>query len=152
VLEFENATVTFDGSKQPEFIAQFQNGSTRSYGNPATEPSRKLWRCIEAARTGEDVECSALSSLPHVLCVAAAQISQPQIGSFPRSMLTMLPEDHPNLQGRMLVAEGLREVFDSCFDRGVLPSELGSVEWTQPGRVVPISAVLNRVEPIAAVA
>lgn len=134
VYEFEHATVVHDDIGAGQFIARFRDGRVRAYGNPNLDRHEKIAQCATSVRTGQPVACGIVGAMPHTLCVLAAQKSVGRIVDFPPAVLTRMDCGDDT----MLVVRGLAEVITSCYERGVLPAELGGVPWAEPGRAVPV--------------
>jgi predicted dehydrogenase len=125
--EFEKAVVACDG-RGAGVRADLADGSRRDYGDPDTEPMAKLWQSIEAARNGGRPVCGLQAASSQVLCLNGAQESMPRITGFPETSVRRVEDGF----GNRLVAEGLDEAFEACFERSLLPSELGA-PWARQG-------------------
>lgn len=132
VFEFEKATVSYDAGNAPQIVAKFRDGHVRTYGNPNDEPHEKLWQSVQAARQGGPILCDVAACMPHMYTVVAAQQSMLQITSFPEGLCTPTALDEET----MIVVQGLADTLDLCFERGVLPSELGKAAWAKHGAVI----------------
>lgn len=147
-LEFEHATVTYDFLGTGQFVAQFNDGRTKTYGNPNADRHEKIWQAAAAVRSSRPLPCGVRASLPHLMCVLAAQESG--IVDFPRSVCSSaLVADDP-----MTVVRGLGETLVDCYDREVLPAEHGQIDWSQAADAVafPLPAWANdSAEPAVAV-
>ena len=131
--EFEKAVVACDG-RGAGVRAVLADGSRRDYGDPDAEPMAKLWQSIEAVRNGGRPVCGLQAASSQVLCLNGAQESMPRIIDFPETSVRRVEDGF----GNRLVAEGLDEVFATCFDRFLLPSELGA-PWARKGRKIPLN-------------
>lgn len=130
VYEFENAIVEYDGNDGRRFIARFHDGHTQDYGNPADTIANKLWLSVDAVRTGAPLACGIQTSLPHTLCANGAQESS-EIMDFPKELVRQRPGNDP-----LLWVDGLQEVFEHCYEQGILPSEVGNISWANKGQRV----------------
>ena len=128
-FEFENAVVR---CAERTFSATFNDGTVRSYGAPDADGARKLWDCVECARTGAPVACGVAAATAEVLCVNGLHESVPAIADIPPDLIEVTGE--PGDQ--RVVVRGLAEALTACYGKGVLPSELGGLPWARPGRTV----------------
>jgi hypothetical protein len=104
----------------------------KKYGEPNLERTQKMWQSIHAAGNGGQVVCGTAAAMPHVLCVAAAQRSMPQVRQFPREMLTT---QHVG-EGTMICVSGLHAAIVQCYDQWILPSEHGGLSWASKGEAI----------------
>ena len=130
--EFEKAVVACDG-RGAGVRADLADGSRRDYGDPDAEPMAKLWHSIEAVRNGGHPVCGLQAASSQVLCLNGAQDSMPRITEFPETSIRRVEDSF----GNRLIADGLDEAFEACFDRFLLPSELGA-PWARKGRKIPL--------------
>ncbi len=131
--EFEHAEVIYEAYSE-SILAHFRDGSVKNYGNPYADQIGKLWQAVDAVRTGVPLACSIEGAIPEVMCTNGAQESMWEIAEFPQDMRrTRLDVERDD---RLTWVEGLQETFEACYDRGVLPSELGSVPWAKPGDLI----------------
>src|SRR5262249_51304308 len=88
----------------------------------------------EAARlpSAASVACGPEAAMAHVRCVAAAQMSMPQIAKFPEALLTK----ESNGASAMICVSGLHAALVQCYDQAILPSEHGGLGWATPARIV----------------
>jgi predicted dehydrogenase len=134
--EFEYAVISYEAESGAGFVARFRNGRVKRYGEPNLERSQKMWQSIEAAGNGGKVVCGTAAAMPHVLTVAAAQQSMPQIRGFPQSMVcTERVGD-----GAMVCVTGLHAAMVQCYDQWILPHEHGGLNWSAPGDVIHINS------------
>jgi predicted dehydrogenase len=133
--EFENAVISYEAESNAGFIARFRNGRVKKYGEPNLERSQKMWQSIHAAGNGGQVVCGTAAAMPHVLCVAAAQRSMPQVREFPREMLAT---QHVS-EGTMICVNGLHAAIVQCYDQWILPSEHGGLSWATPGHLIRVN-------------
>jgi predicted dehydrogenase len=128
VFEFENAVVTYSHNRDETFEARFADGRIRNYGNPNTQPDRKLWLCADAARDGKPIPCGVEAALPHLRCVQAVQEAPGGIIDVPASAIRQRDD---GAAGTLRWIAGIDEVFTRCYERHALPGELGDVSWAR---------------------
>ncbi|MGC9347068.1 MAG: Gfo/Idh/MocA family protein [Anaerolineae bacterium] len=133
VYEFEDAVVTFEAWEGP-LIATFEDGRVKDYGNPFEDDAQKLWDAIDAVRTGAPLACGIDAASSHTLCINGAQESVPAIVDLPEDLVERKPMDN---EDTLVWVKGLLEMLESCYDEGVLPSELVEApSWTQAGDMI----------------
>ncbi|HWP39579.1 MAG TPA: Gfo/Idh/MocA family oxidoreductase, partial [Tepidisphaeraceae bacterium] len=161
--EFEDAVISYEAESGAGFIARFRNGRIRRYGEPNLERHSKVWQAIEAARAAQPaadgpghngngqsaaaglhppvppIACGPRAAMAHTLCVAAAQVSMPQIRQFPASMLVKEPVGGEGARGMMICVNGLHAAMVQCYDQGILPYEHGGLDWAATGRIVHVN-------------
>jgi predicted dehydrogenase len=130
--DFENAVVDFDALATGQFIARFRDGRVKHYGHPNLDRHEKIWQSIESVRTGKPIACGIAAALPHALCVAAAHESSPQIIEFPQRLRKIASFDGE----AMIAIDDLAEQFTTCYEAGVMPSELPTLDWARPGAII----------------
>jgi predicted dehydrogenase len=135
--QFEDATISFDPDSGDGFVARFNNGEMKPYGDPDSETNqwRKLWDCVGAIRTGKPVSCGIEASLAQTICMNGAQESVKEIHNFPDDLVQIQVQDDELTRW----VSGLQEILERCFDFGVLPHALGDGSWTRPGTEVDLS-------------
>ena len=131
--ELEKGIITASG-RNSEIMAHLPDGSVKNYGRPDSEPLKKMWEAINLAGSANLPSCGLEAALSQTLCLDGAQDSMPQIQNFPRSLLVERGE--PGKRG--LAVKGLEEVMRECYDKSLLPSELG-VSWSKKGKVINLS-------------
>ena len=137
-FEFERATVSFGGDAGTRFVARFANGESKDYGSP--EPTElKAWTTIACVRSGDPVPCGIEAASSHTACVLAAQQSS-VVTAFPASQVRTSPRGESTL----VHVDGLAEALQRCYDRMVLPSEIG-VPWACPGRAVDLAPLFAEI-------
>ncbi len=146
--EFERATVTYEAETGAGLIARFRDGRIKHYGEPNHERNQKIWQSIEAARqsSASSIACGAQAAMAHVRCVAAAQLSMPQITRFPATMLTR-ESDGANA---MICVNGLHAALVQCYDQSILPAEHGGLDWATPAQIVRLAEGSNSADEDAA--
>lgn len=130
--EFEDAVVTFEPWAGP-LVAHFHDGRVKDYGNPSADDGQKLWQAMDAVSTGAPLACGIAAASSHTLCVDGAQESMPEIGHFPRDLIRQRPMGDDDA---LTYVPGLLETLETCYDEGVLPSELGSAPWARRGQTI----------------
>ncbi len=159
--EFEDAVVDYAAYGNP-VLAHFTDGRVKDYGDPFADEDQKLWDAIDAARgshaargdprdgTGAPLACGIRAAMSHTLAVNGAQESVTSIGEFPDYLVnheargddapSRLDDDAPSrLDDALIWVKGLQQALETCYDQGVLPSELPrdfDVPWAHAGRVV----------------
>jgi predicted dehydrogenase len=138
VLEFTNATVTYDRRAGACFAARFADGRVKDYGNPDHDRRQPLLQCVDAVRTGDRIACGVEAAIAQTICMAAAQSSP--IVDFPAAVqLTSHAAEGP-----MTAIEGLGDALARGYDVGLLPSELPGLPWSRPAPVVDATAPLDQ--------
>lgn len=133
--EFEHAKIYYEAETGGGFVARFDNGSIRRYGDPNADRSLTIWECIDAVRTGKRVACGIPAALPHALCVAAAAESTPSATEFPPELITM-----QGLSGEpMKCVSGLASALVQCYDQGILPAEHRGLSWSTRGEQIDLT-------------
>lgn len=124
-FEFEDARIEFaDNDRQ--FRAHFRNGQTECYGRPDADPFNKLWQTVQAIQTGRPLVCGIQAALPHLQCVLGAQ--ETPIHDFPPELVRL----QKNEADQTTWVDGLSEIFQSCYQHGQLPSEVGAAWAVKP--------------------
>jgi hypothetical protein len=131
--EFTGGTVTIDETQRgAEFTAHFADGTTKTYGAPSAEQANKFLQCVEAVHSGAPVACDARAASAQCLAMNGLQDSASEIVPLPPALLKQMGEP-----GDLLTyLPGLENDLRQCWERGVLPAELGSLPWTRAGRQV----------------
>ncbi|HQE93752.1 MAG TPA: Gfo/Idh/MocA family oxidoreductase [Anaerolineae bacterium] len=131
--EFENATVEYEAYRE-SVLAHFCDGRVKDYGNPYANQMDKIWQAVEAVRTGAPLACGIEAATPQVLCINGAQESRWKIATFPQEILNIrLDEERGD---HLTWVGGLQEALETCFERGLLPSEVGAYPWAKPGELI----------------
>jgi len=128
---FEKAVVTIDeNSATPGvFVARFNDGTVRDYGSPGHDVLGKLRQCLDAVRSGAPVCCDVAAATSQTLVVNGLQDSTP-ITPFPAELIRRMGEPGDELT----YVQDLHTILTKCYERGVLPSELGTLSWARAGR------------------
>ena len=127
--QFEKGVVEYQAGEAPAFVADFDEGSTRSYGDPGVDEADKLWQTVDAIRSAGSVACGIEAALPELLCIAGAQACG-EITPFPSCLVHR--DESGDGDSRVWV-EGLQEAFERSFAENVLPGELGNIPWARTG-------------------
>ena len=133
VLEFENATITYnpDGGTN-DMIAVWNDGTKTVYEDPEINRNAKFKVCTGAILQGnQDILCGVEAATAHVNSIHAMHQSVPNIPFFPSQITRRVDEDKLNW------IEGLEETLVESYDKWSLPSELG-VEWSQKGKTIKV--------------
>jgi predicted dehydrogenase len=128
-LEFEQASVTY-GEVADDIIARDRKGNRKHYGSPETEhPLLKLFEAVRTIREPRAILCGPEASLAQTLCMNGMQDSVSSIIDFSESRI------HFDLEYKRRWVKNLRQELESCYKRGILPSEAG-LDWASPGKSV----------------
>jgi predicted dehydrogenase len=138
VLEFTDATVSYDRTDSGRFIARFTDGRVKDYGNPDHDRRQPLVQCVDAVRTADRVACGVEAAMAQTICVAAALCSE--IVDFPPAMHRAVRTAH----GPMSAIYGLGDALSRCYDAALLPSERRDLPWSRPAPVVDTRAAICR--------
>lgn len=134
--EFEEADIYYGQPGVDNFYATLKNGETIVYGNPNAGVDRKVWSCVDYIRTGKPVECDVITGSRLTVAVNAAHESMPEIIEFPKELIQTKETTNG---GVITYVESILPVFIHCYDKGLLPSELGFVDWaTRTGDVIDV--------------
>ena len=132
--EFENAVVTFAEHRGGEIVAQFNDGTQRSYGSPwESSDTGKLWATLRAIRSDTPTVCGIEAAVAQTQVLTAAQDSMPSPLPFPTPIVRVEGE----AGARKTWVEGLEDVLSRCYEEFRLPSEL-NVPWARAGRPVDV--------------
>ena len=135
-FEFERAEVVFTDERTFVVRPRTEGLAATDYGT-AESGTGKLWQCVDAVRTGGHPVCGVAAALSHTLCVNGAHESMPEFGTFPAELRRETDKDDGDC---LTWVVGLAEALAECYERGLLPSELGGLAWARPGRVVDLAA------------
>jgi predicted dehydrogenase len=128
-MEFEKATITY-GEELDDIVAEFRDGDTKHYGSPEAEhPLRKLFEAIDTIREPKALLCGPEASIAQTLCMNGIQESASAIMDFPESKIDSDPDSNRKW------AINLLQELESCYKRGILPSEAG-LDWAECGQTV----------------
>jgi len=133
IYEFENGVVTYP-NEGGTIQAAFVDGSSKNYGNPNRNIMKKLWDALAAVRGSATVLCGIEAASSQTLCMNAMQDSCATIQEFPPELIRTQGEGGQ----RVTYVDGLAETLAACYDRGILPSELGAA-WARPGRIIDVT-------------
>lgn len=113
-FEFENAVVDMAETDDENAVrATFRDGTVKNYGPIQRDFYRKIPYCIGATRGEGEPLCTTETAKAHLSCVEAVTKKAP--------VLTDLAWVEV---GDVRVVEGLSELFERAFDKGVMPWEL----------------------------
>ena len=133
--EFSRGTVFYAEDKEGQIVARFADGTTKNYGTPPSGADMsKLWATTASLRSGTPTVCGIEATLAQTQVVCAAQDSMPDSVDFPASLVHV--EGAPG--NRKTSVTGLEEVLAQCYERDLLPSELGA-PWAVAGREVHVT-------------
>jgi len=134
--EFEKGKVVYGTPDDPEgsnVVAYFEDGSTKSYGDPTQGVLNKLWNAIDAVKGKADILCGPEAALSHTRCIGAMHASVPEIVQFPEQMIKWDEKMFKNESG--FYVEELQQVLKDCYEKRVMPSKLG-ISWAKPGMMI----------------
>ncbi len=137
--QFEKGAVEYQAGEAPAFIARFNDGSTRSYGDPGLDETSKLWQSVDAIRRVERVVCGIKAALPELICINGAQASD-EIAPFPPSLVHRAERGESDT---LVWVKGLQEAFEMGYEQNLLPAELGGIPWAHTGGMVGLRAGLD---------
>ncbi len=133
-FEFDKATVYYDEEDGTgEIRAVFKDGTTKHYGDPFLNRRRKLWICIDAVRNGTPIPCGIEAALSHTVCINGAQ----------KAGITNFPAELVVKGEKAIYVKGLGDVIKDCYERQLLPSEVGA-SWAKPASKVNLEAYLDQ--------
>ena len=128
-LEFEQATITY-GEAGDDILARDRSGNTRHYGSPEAEhPLLKLFEAVKTIREPGAIVCGPEASVAQTLCMNGMQESVSAVIDFPDSNVESDPE------GKRRWVINLLQELESCYRKGVLPSESG-LDWASSGQPI----------------
>jgi predicted dehydrogenase len=130
--EFERGKIR--GSGRDTDIKGLSAAGEKNYGSPDREPLRKMWEAIDSVDSRGLPACGLEAAMGETLAVNGAQDSMPEVQKFPGTMVVSKGEPGSR---EVTVAE-LAEVFEECYRKNALPSELG-VSWSRKGRLVSLT-------------
>lgn len=128
-MEFDQATITYD-EVSDDIIARDRTGKAKHYGSPEAEhPLLKLFEAVRTIKKPSPILCGPEASIAQTLCMNGMQESVSAIIDFPDSQI------HTDREYGRRWAKDLLQELESCYRRGILPSEAG-LEWAVSGRPV----------------
>lgn len=143
-LEFEKATIEYDGGADHSIVARFADGTVRNYGRPDGPSDQKIHATMDAILKGQPSLCGIEAASAHLRTMWAAQFSTPQIVEFPQDLRRFEGESG---RRRTWVAD-LDTALHRCYDEWRLPAELG-IAWAKPGVEVLVAETDERSTPPA---
>jgi len=133
-IHLENADVYTNPGWGQHFRVRFKDGRIKDYGTTEDGVARKIWKCVDAVRSGATPACGIVAATSHTLCVNGAQESAGGIVEVPAEQVVRVNDDDP-----VTTISNLESLVVQCYEHGLLPSELGSVPWAKAGRPVDLS-------------
>lgn len=130
--EFEGGEVNAAG-RNSDITAKY-NMHRKNYGEPDSEPLRKLREAIDLANGEVWPACGLKAAMGQVMVVNGSQDSQPEVCDFPREIISARGEPGR----RDITVQGLAEMLGKCYQKSRLPSELG-IPWSRKGRMIDLS-------------
>ena len=136
--EFEKATVLYDNDMKrgKGITAHFNDGSTKTYGDPFVNDMSKIWKCIDAVNKKGMITSPAISAIPHTICINGIRESMPDIVTLPQDITVR--DDI----GNRIYVNGLSEIMTKCFDEGILPNKAG-IKWSKKGEVIDLKKYIR---------
>ena len=131
--EFEKATVSFNGLFS-DFIATFEDGSTKKYGSPDPHQVKKMWDCIRAVRTGETILCGPEAAAEQTRVMNGAQESADPITDFPADLVKISGAEGQ----RLTFVRDLQEHWTRCYESNLMPSD-ADIAWAKKGRTIDLT-------------
>jgi predicted dehydrogenase len=114
-FQFEHAVIECGDDRV--FVAHFDDGREKVYGDPEATIDNKIWQSASAVHSGEPVACGIEASLPHIVCVQEAQ--KYSVASFPEKTVRVEEQN----EDQLVWVHGLSETLQRCYQAGRLPSE-----------------------------
>ena len=133
IYEFENASVCYEG-RGSTIETRFDDGSTKSYGDPSENVENKLWDSMKAVHGAKTIVCGPEAASSQTLCMNGMQESMPEIVQFPKDLIRI--EGEPGK--RLAFVEGLADALTRCYEPGKLPSEL-ALPWAFAGKEIDLT-------------
>jgi predicted dehydrogenase len=133
-LRFEAADVYTNAEWGRTFYARFRDGRVKDYGTTEDGVARKIWECVDAVRSGSTPACGIVAAMSQTLCMNGAQESAGSVVAVPDDQVVTVEGEDP-----ISTIRGMLALAVQCYEHGLLPSELGSVGWTQPGRPIDLA-------------
>jgi predicted dehydrogenase len=134
VFSYELTDGTISSSGRNASIVSESGSRRKDYGNPDREPLRKIWQAVRAVDGVELPSCGLEAAMSQTLCLNGAQESMAKVEPFSPSLLDIRGEPGK----RSIVVRGLAETLKSCYERNLLPSDLGAI-WSRKGRVIDLT-------------
>lgn len=133
ILEFENATITYNPNKETgDVVAVMNDGTEITYEDPEKGRNNKLHVCAKAVLEGNhNILCGVEAATPHVNSIYAMHQSVPNVPVFPNE-ITRRDE-----KKKLSWIEGLEDTLMNCYENWSLPSDL-DVEWSKRGKTIEI--------------
>lgn len=127
-LEFEEATIVYEGDLEQSLKAIYKNGNIAEYGSINNGVMNKLWATVDAVRGDLQIACGAEAALSQTICIDAMHQSMEPV---------VLPLELKRFDtvSRTVWVEGLKEAFVKCYEDWALPSEKG-FSWASKGKRV----------------
>jgi predicted dehydrogenase len=130
--EFERGEIR--GAGRDTDVKGLSPAGQKNYGSPDKEPLRKMGEAIDSVDGRDLPACGLEAALGQIMAVNGAQDSMPEVQKFPGTLIVSKGEPG----GREVTVAGLAKVFEECYRKNALPSELG-VSWSRKGRLVSLA-------------
>lgn len=133
---FENGRLTYpntgaDGSET--ILGILKDGTVKNYGDPNKDVVlTKLRKCSESVQTGELQNCYCDTARSQLLTINFMADNVP---------INQIPDEYliRDAQRELTYVPGLAQAIIECFEKGCLPSELGSCPWAKAQPVLDAS-------------
>lgn len=130
IYEFSGATVSY--TKEHHIQATFADGTTRDYGDPNINSSRKFFDAIAALDGKHPVPCTVKAAMMQTKCVWAAHLSVPNVPAFPERDIYKVGV--PGHQVRVMT--GLAEALERAYDNNTMLSVHSNATWSNTGQTI----------------
>ncbi len=111
--KFEKGIISMSDNYQ--ITATFNDGSTKEYGQIGNaDMMRKLWSCISAVESGEDILCGVDAALPQLICIDKVQ-KNVEVEGFPQNLIVA---ESLGENDRQVWVKGLSEKMREYYDNG----------------------------------
>lgn len=114
---FENGVARFGapGDTGSELTVEFANGAVKHYGTSFPGNSEKIWRVMDALRSGATVPCPASAALRHADAIALLRDIQPEAHVF----------KNISRDSQRVWVSGLKERLFRCYNERITLSQAG---------------------------
>lgn len=116
VYTFQKGKVFYSQDEGSQIVAEFSDGSRKTYGDPFENPFKKLWDAIECAKKGTSPLCTVETALPHVKLIEKLYQTTP-VQSFAKELLGT----EPKLDA--IYVKGLYEALYRAYEQEALFTE-----------------------------
>lgn len=117
VYTFQKGKVTYSQDEGSEITAEFHDGKKIVYGDPFSNPFKKLWDAVEGVKSKATPICTVQTALPHVKLIEELYRTTP-IFDFPKDRVRSSAEQDA------LYVEGLYESLYNAYEKEALFTEI----------------------------